>query len=53
MAGLRIYRPVQACAPGEVCAVASVRLAYQFLFWLVAVLVVIAIAFPYVLPLLY
>ncbi len=53
MAGRRIYRPARSCAPGEVCAVASVRIAYKLLFWLVAVLVVIAIVFPYVLPLLY
>lgn len=52
-AGLRIYRPAQACAPGELCAVPSVRTAYKVLFWLVGMLVMVAIAFPYVMPLFY
>ena len=49
----RIFRPVQGCTPGEVCAVPNVRRAYRLLFWAVAALVVVAIAFPYVLPLFY
>ncbi|WP_454902697.1 mercuric ion transporter MerT [Variovorax gossypii] len=49
----RIFRPVQACQPGEVCDVPQVRLGYQVLFWIVATLVVMALAFPYVLPLFY
>lgn len=49
----RIFRPVQACKPGEVCAVPQVRSTYKVIFWIVAALVVIALAFPYVLPLLY
>lgn len=49
----RIFRPVQACAPGEVCAVPQVRRTYKIIFWIVAAFVVIALAFPYVLPLLY
>ncbi len=49
----RIFRPVQACEPGEVCAVPRVRTAYKVIFWIVAALVVIALAFPYVLPLFY
>lgn len=49
----RIFRPVQACKPGEVCAVPRVRLGYQVVFWIVAVLVIVALAFPYVLPLFY
>lgn len=53
MAGLRIYRPVQACAPNEVCASPGGRRAYRVLFWVVVVLVVVAIAFPYVMPLFY
>lgn len=52
-AGLRIFRPAQACKPGEVCAVPQVRVAYKFIFWVVAALVVIALGFPYVLPLFY
>jgi mercuric ion transport protein len=49
----RIFRPVAACNPGEVCASPQVRKAYKAIFWMVATLVVIAIAFPYILPLFY
>lgn len=49
----RIFRPAQDCKPGEVCAVPRVRHAYQVGFWVVAALVVVALAFPYVLPLFY
>ena len=49
----RIYRPVRACQPGEVCAAPRVRTAYKLIFWIVAALVVVALAFPYVLPLFY
>lgn len=49
----RIFRPVPACPPGEVCAIPSVRTAYKTIFWGVAALVLVALAFPYVLPLFY
>lgn len=49
----RIFRPVQACKPGDVCAVPQVRMAYKVIFWIVAALVLVALAFPYVLPLFY
>lgn len=49
----RIFRPVSSCRPGELCAVPRVRVAYKVIFWLVLVLVLIALAFPYVLPLFY
>jgi mercuric ion transport protein len=52
-AGRRIFRPAQACKPGEVCAVPQVRVVYKIIFWIVAALVVIALGFPYVLPLFY
>ena len=52
-AGRRIYRPAQQCKPGELCAIPQVRSTYKTVFWVVAVLVLIALAFPYVLPLLY
>lgn len=47
----RIFQPVQDCKPGEACAVPTVRRGYQIVFWMVAALVLIALAFPYVLPL--
>lgn len=49
----RIFRPARACEPGEVCAVPNVRATYKIIFWAVAALVLVALAFPYVLPLLY
>ncbi len=49
----RIFRPAAACAPGEVCAVPQVRTTYKVLFGVVAVLTVVAIGFPYLLPLFY
>ncbi|MDX1554428.1 MAG: mercuric ion transporter MerT [Xanthomonadales bacterium] len=49
----QIFRPAQACEPGEVCAVPQVKTAYRVIFWSVTALVVVALAFPYVLPLFY
>ena len=49
----RIFRRPQACAPGEVCALPPVRSAYKLIFWVVIVLVLVALLFPYVLPLFY
>jgi mercuric ion transport protein len=49
----RIFRKPEPCEPGEVCAVLEARTTYKVLFWLVAVLVVVAMAFPYVMPLFY
>ena len=49
----RIYRPVQTCAPGEACATPRGRAAYKVLFWLVVLMVLVAFAFPYAMPLFY
>lgn len=49
----RIFRPDTACKPGEICAVPQVRTVYKLVFWIVAALVLVALAFPYVLPLFY
>jgi mercuric ion transport protein len=49
----RIFRPAQACKPGEVCALPQVSAAYKVIFWVVAALVVVALGFPYVVPLFY
>lgn len=49
----RIYRPVAACAPGEICAVPTVRKTYKLLFWIVVGLLGIALGFPLVAPLFY
>ena len=49
----RIYRPVSECEPGEVCAVPETRRLYKILFWAISALVLVAMAFPYMLPLFY
>ncbi|MBU9690834.1 MULTISPECIES: mercuric ion transporter MerT [Burkholderia cepacia complex] len=52
-AGRRIFCTPEVCRPRDVCAVPRVRVAYKLLFWIVVALVVVAVAFPYVLPLFY
>lgn len=49
----RIFRPVQACQPGQVCALPQVRSTYRLIFWIVAALAAVAMAYPYLLPLFY
>lgn len=46
----RIFRPVAACRPGELSAIPQVRTTYTIIFWVVLALVLVALAFPYVLP---
>lgn len=48
-----IYRPAEACAAGDVCAVPRVQTTYKVLFWVVAALVLLALTFPYLAPLFY
>lgn len=48
-----IFRPVGACEPGDVCAIPQVRTTYKVIFWGVVAAVIVAIAYPYVLPLFY
>ena len=50
MAWRRIWRPAPSCAPGEVCAEPKVGRSYKVMFAAVAMLVLIALAFPYVAP---
>ncbi len=52
-AGRRIFRPVQACKPGEACAVPQARTVHKTAFWSVATLILLAIGFPYLLPYFY
>lgn len=49
----RIFRPAQACKTEEACAVPQVKTAQKIIFWIVATLTGIALAFPYLLPLFY
>lgn len=49
----RIYRQPAACKPGDACAMPQVRATYKLIFWVVAVLVLVAFGFPYVMPFFY
>lgn len=49
----RIFRPARDCRPAAVCAIPEVRSTYKFIFWVVAAMVLVALGFPYVLPLFY
>ena len=46
----RIFRPADACAPDDVCAVPQVRTVYKVMFWIVTALVLIALVFRDVTP---
>lgn len=48
-----IYRPAEQCSAGDVCALPQNKVLYKVLFWIVAVLVLIALSFPYFAPLFY
>lgn len=49
----RIFRPARSCKPSEVCAIPQVRGTYRLIFWIVAILVLVALGFPYVMPFFY
>lgn len=49
----RIFRPAAACKPGELCALPQIRSTYKLIFWIVVVLVMVALSFPYFAPLFY
>jgi mercuric ion transport protein len=50
-----IYRapPAQACEPGTLCALPQTNRLYKRLFWGVSALVLLALTFPYLMPLFY
>jgi mercuric ion transport protein len=52
-AGRRIFRPAQACEPGQVCAMPETRRVYKILFGIVAALVFVALVYPYVVTFFY
>jgi len=52
-AGRRIFRPAQACQPGEVCAVPRSRRVHKIVFGIVSALVLVALVYPYVAKLFY
>ena len=43
----------EACAPGTLCALAETNRRYKVMFWGVSVLVLLALAFPFFIPLFY
>ena len=45
-----IWRPVASCEPGQVCARPEVKRSYKTLFWMVVVLVIVALGFPLIAP---
>lgn len=49
----RIWRLAANCRPGEVCAMPQIQSGYRLLFALIVVLVLVAVAFPYVAPFFY
>lgn len=49
----RIWRPASVCTPGEACALPQIRRGYKLLFAVVAALLLIALASPYLAPLFY
>jgi mercuric ion transport protein len=53
LAWRKIYRPAKSCEPGDICAAPRVQTAYKVIFWIVALLIVVALGFPYILPLFY
>ncbi len=44
----RIFRPARDCAPGEICTAPVVNRRYRALFWVVVMLLGIALGFPYI-----
>ena len=51
----RIYRAPAAaeCEPGTMCALPQTNRVYRVMFWVVSALVLLALVFPYLAPLLY
>jgi mercuric ion transport protein len=50
-----IYRApaAETCEPGTLCALPQTQRLYQRLFWVVSTLVLVALTFPYLMPLFY
>lgn len=49
----KIYRTPVACAPGSLCAMPQTNRTYKVLFWIMTVLIALAMLFPYIAPLFY
>lgn len=44
----KIFRSAAGCKPGEVCALPQTQIMYKLIFWLVLVLMLLSLVFPYV-----
>lgn len=53
LAWRRIWRSAADCVPGQICAVPSVNRVYKGLFGVVVALVIVALAYPLILPYFY
>ncbi len=53
LAWRRMWRPTGTCAPEAICAKPGISRTYRALFSLVAAMVLLALAFPYLAPLFY
>jgi mercuric ion transport protein len=49
----RIFRPAAQCSPSEACAAPAVNRRHRLMFWMVSLLLGIALGLPFVAPLLY
>jgi mercuric ion transport protein len=48
-----IFRPADTCKPEAICALPEIKATYKLIFWVVVVLVLVALLFPYLAPLFY
>ena len=46
-AGIKVYRPAEACEPGEVCAVPEVHRRRQVIFWIAAISALVLVTSNY------
>ena len=55
IAGRKIYGAPSAasCTPGSLCAMPQINRVYKIIFWIVTILIGLAIAFPYIAPIFY
>ncbi len=49
-AGWQLYRPIEQCPEGSVCAIPSARLRYRLIFWFVLLVAIVLVTSPYWIP---
>lgn len=50
-AGYQLYRPIEKCKPGSVCAIPASRKRYRIFFWIGTIFSLALVAGPYWIPL--